>query len=438
MTDSKKHLLIVLFWHLEKDPRVLREVHALREHFTLTVAALSAEGVDGVSWVPLSMHPHPRNLRWVIKQILPKVCVRALYALLGKQAPPEYSATAKMDAPKAAGASLRELGNIALRAAKIALWSFFPQGRVQEGYKLHYTVASRVFSPPQPYDAVLAIDIQTLPLAFQAAKGAPVVLDAHEYFLHEYAEEDGWQKRFHTRNAEIGALLVPRCAAMVTVSEGLAHLFAGDYGIAPHVVYSGPEFQQLDIVVPQPGRIRLVHHGRANPDRKLEGMIEMMQWLDERFSLDLYLAYPGEYGERLRRMAEKTPRARLLPPVPMTEIVRVINTYDVGLYILSPTSKNNAFALPNKFFEFIQARLVIAIGPTPDMARLVQQHDLGIVADDFTPKNLAARLNTLTVEDILRFKRNAAEAAKLYCAEQNMAKLRSILSSVVTHKRNDP
>ena len=37
-------------------------------------------------------------------------------------------------------------------------------------------------------------------------------------------------------------------------------------------------------------------------------------------------------------------------------IVRTINQFDLGVYLLPPVNFNSAHALPNKFFEFIQAR----------------------------------------------------------------------------------
>ena len=141
-------------------------------------------------------------------------------------------------------------------------------------------------------------------------------------------------------------------------------------------------------------------------------MIRMLDDLDDRFTLDLILV-PSEpaYFDYLRRLARDRPRVRFLDPVPMPEIAARLNHYDLGLYLLEPNSFNNRHALPNKFFEFIQARLAIAIGPSPEMARLVRAHGLGIVADDFDPRSLAASLKGLTTADIDAFKAASHRAA---------------------------
>jgi hypothetical protein len=76
-------------------------------------------------------------------------------------------------------------------------------------------------------------------------------------------------------------------------------------------------------------------------------------------------------------------------------------------------------ALPNKLFEFIQARLAIAVGPSPEMAAIVREHACGVVADDFTPRALADVLAGVTREQIATFKAGANGAAQLLNAEQN-------------------
>ena len=105
------------------------------------------------------------------------------------------------------------------------------------------------------------------------------------------------------------------------------------------------------------------------------------------------------------------------------EIIAFTSTYDFGIYILEPTNLNNHFALPSKLFEFIQARLAIAIGPSPEMAKIVQENQLGIVAADFKPETMAAALNKMTKESMDAFKLNADKAAKILNAEENMKRL---------------
>jgi hypothetical protein len=77
--------------------------------------------------------------------------------------------------------------------------------------------------------------------------------------------------------------------------------------------------------------------------------------------------------------------------------------------------------LPNKFFEFVQARLAVAIGPSPEMERFVRQYGFGVVADSFEPRALAARIAALTPADIEAMKQRADVASRELHAERASA-----------------
>jgi len=162
----------------------------------------------------------------------------------------------------------------------------------------------------------------------------------------------------------------------------------------------------------------MIHHGGAQRARRLELMIDVMARLDQRFSLDFMLVgNDASYLQELRNRASRDPRIRFVPPVRMEDICRMTNDYDVGLYLLPPLNFNQRFALPNKLFEFIQARLAIAIGPSPEMARIVRQHGVGVVADSFEPAALAGVLSSLTDQEVSLYKRASHAAADRLCFE---------------------
>ena len=147
----------------------------------------------------------------------------------------------------------------------------------------------------------------------------------------------------------------------------------------------------------------------------------MMDYLDKRFILDLMLVPSDKrYHKKLKNLANSRSNVKIIDPVPMKNIVNFISSYDIGLYILEPTNFNNGMALPNKIFEFIQARLAIAIGPSPEMKKIVKKYNLGVISDDYNAKSLASKLNSLNYTDILKFKSSADVAAKELNSENNV------------------
>jgi hypothetical protein len=223
---------------------------------------------------------------------------------------------------------------------------------------------------------------------------------------------------------------------MMTVCPGIAEQYHQEMGMQPVVVTNAPNYAPLEprLRPEHDARIRMIHHGAALPPRKIEHMITLMNYLDERFELDFLLVVPEhtrDYFQYLQEQARGNPRIRFLPVVPMQELVAVSHQYDIGLFLLQPTSFSYLHALPNKFFEFIQARLAVAIGPSPEMARIVQDHDLGVVSDDFSPQSLAQRLMHLDHAQINYYKQQSHKAARIFSAEQNTAIVQDLVEKVL-------
>jgi len=265
----------------------------------------------------------------------------------------------------------------------------------------------------QKFDLLIANDIAALPLALQLAGKAPVLVDAHEYSPREFEDKWLWRVLFGPYQHELCRRYLPKAAAMITVCQGIADEYARHYSVNSLVVHNAPLDQRLLPSRTVPGQIGLIHHGAAIRSRHLEAMIDVMKHLDERFKLDFMLVETdAACMADLRRRAAGDNRIRFIPAVPMADICRTINKYDIGIFLLPPVNFNYEHALPNKLFEFIQARLAVAIGPSPEMARIVQKYSLGVVADSFEPRALAEALEQLTDGSITEYKHASNRAAK--------------------------
>lgn len=286
--------------------------------------------------------------------------------------------------------------------------------------------------PVQDFDLVLANDVMALPAALRLAGGAPVWLDAHEYAPREFEDRLAWRLLLGPFFDGLCRRDLVHVARMSTVCDGIAREYTERYGLPVAVLPNCPEPVNLGARPVAADRIRMIHHGAAIASRRIESMIDLMQHLDARFELDLMLVtQEGGYLESLRRRAQGQPRIRFLDPVPMADIAARTNDYDIGLFLLEPTNFNYLHALPNKFFEFMQARLAIAIGPSPEMQALVQAHGCGVVADSFAPADLARRLNALTSLEIFAMKQASGLAAQRFNAVATRSWLRDEVQAVL-------
>lgn len=279
-----------------------------------------------------------------------------------------------------------------------------------------------------PYDLVVANDARALPLAFAAAKGAPVWADLHEWAPQENSSSLPWRVLVGPYMDALCRHYLKDTAAVTTVNGAIADLYDEHYGVRPEVVRNAIPDQKLSPSTVDAQLIRLVHAGVAAPERNIEGLIEAMSQLDDRFSLDLYLVgdEDGHLGT-LRRLAANQPRVRLHPPVSPADIPSTLNAYDLGVYILPMRSLNHRLMLPNKFFEFVQARLGLVFGPSVETDRLITEHGLGVVTEGWTAQDLVAALQGLSAEDITRFKSASHVAAATLSNESDLAVQRALV-----------
>jgi len=276
------------------------------------------------------------------------------------------------------------------------------------------------------FDLVIANDIECLPIAFELSKNGKVILDAHEYSPRQFEDKFVWRLFFQSFNIHICKKYIHQTCAMTTIGKGIAMEYRKYFKCDPVVINNATWHHDTKPSLTSSNKIRLIHHGGATVSRHLENMIEMMSFLDERFTLDLMLVVPEmsstktkNYISYLRNIANNDKRINFLPAVKSEEVIPFINQYDIGIIIVPSVNFNYANGLPNKLFEFIQAKLAICVGPIPEIAEIVNSYDLGIANDSFDPKAIAQKLSKVTADQLISFKTNSVKASVKLSAEKN-------------------
>lgn len=370
----KEKILILSTYPLDNDPRVLREIEWLKDIYditTLTTAPSKIQGVNHVVYKPRASSAVKKVTRGI------KYLTKNYEELFWREEVREASERLK---------------------------------------KSHYS-------------RILANDYDTLPIAFDvASKDTRILFDAHEYAPEHF--DDQWQWRLMVKPVAkaICAKFIPKVDSAWTVCRGLADKYEENFGKKFEVITNAPEFVDQRPTQTDPDKIRIIFHGMATESRNTHLQIEMMKLLDKRFELNLMLVGNSPYVQNLKKLAEGMDNVKFLPPVETAEIAGFTNQFDIGLFLLPPVNPNYKFILPNKFFEFIQARLAVAIGPSIEMKRLVEKHDLGIVSEDFTPEKMAEAINKLTVDKIMHYKLQSDKSARELSADMNKEKFISLVN----------
>jgi hypothetical protein len=278
-------------------------------------------------------------------------------------------------------------------------------------------------------DVFYANELDTLPIMAEAARltRKRFIFDIHEYW---WRQELHWWFKLIMKPAlrRIIQFYAPRADATITVTPILVEKYRQEFGLAPILVMNTPEYVEVPPHEVNPEHINLVCHGTPIRNRREDKMIEAISLSDPRYHLHLMTApNVGDptYIDELKTLANRIAPGRITfhEAVPREKVVQTIAQYDMGLYILPPTTYNHVIALANRFFDFIVAGLGICIGPSVEMRTIVNQYKIGCVAPSFEPHDVAETLNRLTIDDIRRMRAASRQAAHLFNAGVEMQKV---------------
>ena len=370
----KPNCLIISYSNISSDPRILRQIDALRDNYR--IFTLSKDTI------------HPLKEDWTDIQIYPKFSIK--------------------------------------RKIKRGFQFFF------RFYVSYYFDSYKLFLIENysniDFKLIVANDIMTLPLALKLAKvDTKIYFDAHEFHLSEYADNLFW-RLFHLPYIRFLCVnYIPKVNYFSTVSERICDLYNEQIGIKPFLVSNSTTY--CDLKVNEIGeKIKVIHHGACFRSRKLELMLEVAKLCQSRFQFDFMLVKSDEnYYKELLKLSQDIPNVRFIDPVPFHKIPSTINSYDLGIYLLPPLNKNALLAMPNKLFEFVQSRLCVVVSPNPEMSKFVEGNSIGFVSEDFTPESFACVLNSLTRDQIMSCKINSDVLAKTENSEKNIQFLKELL-----------
>lgn len=376
----RPRVLVLSYSNLAMDARVLRQLRWLQTRYQVTSAAFGPSPLDEIEHYDLENLPPYRPGRWRrLKYILQFVFGR--FERLVKTNPRDQAAAAQLS--------------------------------------------------QRDWDVIIANDTSALPLAAHLNSRHGFLADLHEYSPRQSEESLVFRLTEARYVRWILRRYLPRAAAATTVSQGIAEEYAREFDVLPKVVANAAPFREAE---PRPvgSPIRVVHSAAPSPARRIEVMIEAFRATTADVTFDLYLIDNGSaYVSRLRRLADEIDRVRILPPISNSQLIDTLATYDLGVHILPPINFNHRWALPNKLFDYVQARLGLITGPSPEMQRIIETHGIGAITEDFSAEALTRTLDRLDSDTVTQWKLAAHHAARELSGEHELEQFEDALRSVI-------
>jgi glycosyltransferase involved in cell wall biosynthesis len=268
------------------------------------------------------------------------------------------------------------------------------------------------------YDYLYFADIDYLPTIINNRNKAIVLFDAREYYPLQFENNINFRRFEKVEYTRILKNYLSKCDIVFTVSVGLAEAYRLNFSTSVKVVYSSPYFKQIHFRKILNNKIKFLYHGMANRNRKIENFFELLKLIKFECELHLYLVGDKEYINELKNNNISNHKIKFHDPVKLGDIVEMASNYDIGLCYFEPATFNLKHCLPNKFFEYIQARIIVASGPSPDMAKILEKYSCGVVSKEFTIQSLADSINSLSLNDLNDLKKNSMHAASVLCFEE--------------------
>ncbi len=294
-------------------------------------------------------------------------------------------------------------------------------------------------------DVFIAHDLPTLPPAHRAAReaGARLIYDSHELYVEQELSE--FEKRSWSA---IERRYIPDCDAVVTVNPSIASEIAERYALEHvEVVYNAERrrpasgrsryfHEKYDL--PESARVLLMQGGLSS-GRNIETLVGAMELVG---NPDIHLVIMG--GGPLRgRLAAMAARSRVAARVHLHERVAQCDLLahtaaaDAGVIPYQATCLNNYYCTPNKLFEFISAGVAVLSSDLPEIRRIVDEHQIGLLAD-LGREEPAARAIDAVFSDparLARWRGNTAAASAEVSWDVEGAKFVAIVERVLAERR---
>lgn len=284
------------------------------------------------------------------------------------------------------------------------------------------------------YSIIIVHEIRMMPLGVNIASDSQIILDAHEYSPNNF--DDNFMWRFFIKQYYVDLCLkyFSRCDKIITVCDGIADLYKKNFNVKCEVITNATEYLDIEPSEINPDKIKIIHHGNASSSRKLELMIEMMDYLDKKYFLYLMLVATRTnkiYLNKLKKLSKNNKNIVFLNPIPFDNLVSYCNRFDIGIQFHPPINLNLKYGLGNKFFEFIQSRLAIAIGPAIEMEKYVKKYNLGIISNTFNPEKMAELINHQSIADLKFYKKQSNINAEKLSSNENDKKIITIIDGML-------
>jgi glycosyltransferase involved in cell wall biosynthesis len=169
----------------------------------------------------------------------------------------------------------------------------------------------------------------------------------------------------------------------------------------------------------------IIYQGVLNKGRGLELMIKSMQFLD---AFVFWIVGDGDIMDELKELTLKLnleEKVVFVGRVPLDSLYKYTSKANIGISLEEDLGLNYRYALPNKIFDYIQARIPVVVSDLPEMKNMVEKYHIGKVLKNRNPEVLAEIIKSISKKGEHRkeLNRNLELAARDLCWQREEEKV---------------
>lgn len=262
----------------------------------------------------------------------------------------------------------------------------------------------------------------------------PLLYDSHEYFTE--VPELTNRRRTKAIWEKIERRVLPQVKHAVTVSESIAITYREKYSTPFSVVRNISYFRE-PIIDPAfhdrySARYKVIYQGALNMGRGLELVIQSMRYISDTIFI---IVGDGDIRMELQKMMQEmklTDKVVFPGKLPPSTLHKITSNCDLGISMEEDLGLNYRLALPNKIFDYIQARIPVFCSDLPEMKALIETYEIGEVAISRETKDISSQIQGIlkNEKNQKKWKNNLKNAAAELCWEKEELKLIQLMEKI--------
>ena len=294
------------------------------------------------------------------------------------------------------------------------------------------------------FNLIYCNDFDTLVITYLFKKryNFKIIYDSHELWTERKGAKKTIIHRFvNSIESKLEKYIIKRCDAVITVSEGIAKELSKRYNIKkPYVIRNLDEIREIPsyqdrmmlrdkLNIPR-NAILLIYQGGLADARGIPELIEAMDKLPK----NIHLLLMGKYlSENSSKMLKRNNRIHYIGMIPQEELFYYTAIGDIGVVPTRISNiLNHKLAFPNKFSQYMNAGLVLALYKTEESEKVIKQCKCGVVFEPESSKNIISAVGKIIKSgNIEEYKKRSREAfLKYYNWEMDKYKLIKIIKDL--------